>query len=67
MDSLTRVLVSLYEEPERPSNAIEYFLEKLASGAPMKAEMDSLQQEINDLKKKVYKNKYGFDKFYIYI
>jgi hypothetical protein len=29
--------------------------------------MDSLQQEINDLKKKVYKNKYGFDKFYIYI
>lgn len=53
MDSLTKVLVSLYEEPERPGNAVEYFLERLASGVPMKAEMESLQLEINDLRKKV--------------
>ncbi|OXA40469.1 c-Myc-binding protein [Folsomia candida] len=52
MDSLTKVLVSLYEEPERPGNAVEYFLERLASGVPMKAEMESLQLEINDLRKK---------------
>ena len=54
MDSLTRVLVSLYEEAERPSNAVEYFLERLASGANgMKAEMETLQTEIGDLRKKV--------------
>jgi hypothetical protein len=28
IDQLTRVLVGLYEEPEKPGNAIEYFFSK---------------------------------------
>ncbi|CAG7830615.1 unnamed protein product, partial [Allacma fusca] len=28
MDALTKVLVGLYEEPEKPANAIDYFLER---------------------------------------
>jgi len=62
MDSLTRVLVSLYEEPERPQNAIDYFLDRLASGLPMKAEMENLQSELTDLRKKV-KLKIHFSNF----
>lgn len=54
MDSLTRVLVSLYEEADRPANAIEYFLEKLANGNPAKKELESLQEEMNEMKKKVH-------------
>lgn len=54
MDALTRVLVGLYEEPERPSNAIEYFLDRLGSGVPLKAELETLQNEVTDLQKKVW-------------
>lgn len=53
MDALTRVLVSLYEEPERPSNAIEYFLDRLGTGVPLKAEVETLQNEVSDLQTKV--------------
>jgi hypothetical protein len=54
MDSLTRVLVSLYEEPERPNNAIDYFLDRLAAGLPLKAEMESAVAELTDLRNKVW-------------
>ncbi|ODN00141.1 C-Myc-binding protein [Orchesella cincta] len=54
MDALIRVLVGLYEEPERPSNAIEYFLERLGAGVPLKAELEALQNEISDLQRKVH-------------
>ena len=33
MDALTKVLVGLYEEPEKPSNALE-FLKVLQHGSP---------------------------------
>ncbi|KAK4881618.1 hypothetical protein RN001_004937 [Aquatica leii] len=31
MDALTKVLVSLYEEPDKPENAVEYICNKLAN------------------------------------
>jgi len=53
MDALTRVLVGLYEEPERPSNAIEYFRDRLGAGVPLKSEVNNLQTEVTDLTKKI--------------
>lgn len=54
MDALTRVLVGLYEEPERPASAIEYFLDRLGNGVPLKAEVETLQNEVSELQKKVW-------------
>jgi len=31
MDALTKVLVALYEEPDKPENAVEYICNKLAT------------------------------------
>ena len=54
IDQLTKVLVGLYEEPEKPGNAIEFIKKYL--GAPsdtdveqLKAENDGLKKEKNDL------------------
>ena len=48
-DALTKVLVGLYEEPERPSNAIDY-IKKHLSGVN---EVDALKKENEELKKKI--------------
>ena len=46
---MTKVLVGLYEEPERPPNAIDY-IKKHLSGAN---EVDALKKENEDLRKKI--------------
>ena len=58
IDQLTRVLVGLYEEPEKPSNAIDFI--KGCLGAPsdtdvekLKAENDELKDKVRDLERKV--------------
>ena len=58
IDQLTRVLVGLYEEPERPQNAIDFIKKYL--GAPsdvdveaMKAEYEQLKEQNAELKRKV--------------
>ncbi len=58
IDQLTKVLVGLYEEPEKPGNAIEFIKKYL--GAPsdtdveaLKAENDSLKKEQLDLQKRI--------------
>eukprot|EP00608_Synchroma_pusillum_P003406 CAMPEP_0198433918 /NCGR_PEP_ID=MMETSP1452-20131203/29301_1 /TAXON_ID=1181717 /ORGANISM="Synchroma pusillum, Strain CCMP3072" /LENGTH=90 /DNA_ID=CAMNT_0044154417 /DNA_START=20 /DNA_END=292 /DNA_ORIENTATION=+ len=55
IDALTKVLVGLYEEPERPGNAVDYL--KRYMGAPtgvdveaLKAELEALRAENNELK-----------------
>jgi len=55
IDALTKVLVGLYEEPERPPNAVDYL--KRYMGAPtgvdveaLKAENESLKSEVAELK-----------------
>lgn len=48
IDALTKVLVGLYEEPERPSNAVDYI--KRYIGAPQNVDVDALKKENEQLK-----------------
>ena len=47
---LTRVLVELYSEPERPDNPLEYIRHYL--GAPVGVDVDSLKAEGEELRNK---------------
>ena len=51
IDALTKVLVGLYEEPERPTNAIDYIRKYM--GAPPNVDVESLKKENTALRKKV--------------
>ena len=50
IDQLTKVLVGLYEEPEKPGNAIDFI--KKCLGAPSDTDVEELRAENEDLKKK---------------
>ena len=43
IDALTKVLVGLYEEPERPPNAVDYI--KRYMGAPTGVDVEALRIE----------------------
>lgn len=45
------VLVGLYEEPDRPPNAVDYIKKYL--GAPANVDVDALKQENEDMKAKI--------------
>ena len=49
IDALTKDLVGLYEEPERPPNAVEYIKRYL--GAPAGVDVEALKSENARLKK----------------
>jgi len=51
IDNLTKVLVGLYEEPERPSHAVEYL--KKYMGAPVGVDVDALRAENERLRAEV--------------
>jgi len=51
LDTLTKVLVGLYEEPERPSNAIEYI--KRYMGAPKNVDVEGLKRENEQLRRQL--------------
>ena len=51
MDALTKVLVGLYEEQDRPQQAVEYIKRYL--GAHVGVDVDALKRENEELKKKV--------------
>ena len=56
MDALTKVLVGLYEEPDRSHvNALDYVKKYL--GAPAGVDLDGLKRENDELKKQVEKYK----------
>ncbi|AEC06274.1 c-Myc-binding protein [Arabidopsis thaliana] len=63
LDSLTKVLVSLYEQNDKPSSALEFIQQKL--GGPSVSDYEKLQAEKSDLqiKKKKNKNKPRIDEF----
>ena len=48
VDQLTRVLVGLYEEPEKPDNAIDFIKKYL--GSPSDVDVDKLKIEYERLK-----------------
>eukprot|EP01083_Nonionella_stella_P037048 101027_1 len=51
-DALTKVLVGLYEEPDRPVNAIDY-IKKHLGGQPGLGAEDKMKKENEDLKTKI--------------
>jgi len=51
LDTLTRVLVALYEEPENPEDPLEYIKQFL--GSPNGVDVDSIRNENEDLKAQV--------------
>ncbi len=50
ISQLTRVLVGLYEEPDRPQQAIDYVKKHL--GAPTGIDIDEIRTENEELKKR---------------
>jgi len=52
LDSLTKVLVSLYEEPEKPSNAVDFLKHHISGSPPEAADMESMKLEMEELKEK---------------
>ncbi|XP_068635484.1 uncharacterized protein [Aristolochia californica] len=50
LDALTKVLVALYEENDKPSSAVEFVQNKL--GGPTLSEYERLQAEKSDLQMK---------------
>ncbi|CAL1610222.1 unnamed protein product [Knipowitschia caucasica] len=51
IDSLTTVLVSLYEQLEKPNNALEFVKRNLGT-AGHSSDSEDLQQQISELKQK---------------
>ena len=49
IDQLTKVLVGLYEEPEKPGNAIEFI--KKCLGAPSDTDVEQLKADNEELRR----------------
>jgi hypothetical protein len=50
IDALTKVLVALYEEPEKPANALDFIKQYL--GAPTSGDVETMKAEKDELVKK---------------
>ncbi|KAJ0013628.1 hypothetical protein Pint_20437 [Pistacia integerrima] len=50
LDALTKVLVALYEQNDKPSSALEFVQQKL--GGPSVSDYEKLQAELSDLQMK---------------
>ncbi|XP_029050874.1 c-Myc-binding protein isoform X2 [Osmia lignaria lignaria] len=53
MDALTKVLVSLYEEPEKPEDALEYIRQNLGGITDVDVEVEMLKKELEEAKAKI--------------
>ncbi|CAH8573127.1 unnamed protein product [Schistosoma turkestanicum] len=53
IDALTKVLVGLYEEPEKPDNALEFMKKHLQAENPDPSDVEAMKVEIAELKQKV--------------
>ncbi|KXS19300.1 hypothetical protein M427DRAFT_53243 [Gonapodya prolifera JEL478] len=51
VDSLTKVLVALYEEPEKPDSPLEYVKQFL--GGPSDIDVEAIKAENDELKRRV--------------
>eukprot|EP00731_Ephydatia_muelleri_P032010 Em0023g517a len=52
LDAFTKVLVGLYEEPEKPGDALEFVKQHLHGGPPKSAEAETLKKEFKNSSKK---------------
>ncbi|XP_032680229.1 c-Myc-binding protein-like isoform X2 [Odontomachus brunneus] len=53
MESLTKVLVMLYEETEKPTDALEYVRKHLGGIMEDTSEVDTLKKELDEAKAKI--------------
>lgn len=53
VDALTKILVNLYEEPEKPTQALEFLKQHLGAAGPETADVEALRLEVGDLGAKV--------------
>ena len=53
VDALTKILVNLYEEPEKPSQALDFLRQHLGAAGPETADVEALRLEVGDLKVKL--------------
>ncbi|XP_053975924.1 c-Myc-binding protein [Hylaeus anthracinus] len=53
LDALTKVLVSLYEEPEKPDDALEYIRQNLGGITEADIEMEAIKKELDESKAKI--------------
>ncbi|PBC31222.1 C-Myc-binding protein [Apis cerana cerana] len=61
MDALTKVLVSLYEEPEKPDDALEYIRLNLGGITEVDVEVQTLKKELEEAKAKINELKTKLD------
>ncbi|NXA43536.1 MYCBP protein, partial [Eudromia elegans] len=52
LDTLTKVLVALYEEPEKPNSALDFLKHHLGASSPETPEIEALRLEAAELKEK---------------
>ena len=52
LDSLTKILVCLYEEPEKPINALDFLKQHLHGGSPESNDVETLRLELQELRTK---------------
>jgi capsule polysaccharide export protein KpsE/RkpR len=57
LDALTKTLVSLYEEPEKPNNALDFLRKNLFSITPDTPDILELKNEIENLHFQLDKSK----------
>ncbi|XP_011315023.1 C-Myc-binding protein [Fopius arisanus] len=50
LDALTKVLVMLYEEPEKPDDALEYIRKHLGGITDVTLKVESLEKTLEDVK-----------------
>jgi len=50
VDALTKVLVNLYEEPEKPNNALEFLLKNMNQEGPDTSDVEAMKAELLELR-----------------
>lgn len=53
LDALTKVLVGLYEEPEKPNNALDFLKQHLGASGPDTSDVEALKLEVTELRQEV--------------
>ncbi|EGD82253.1 C-Myc-binding protein [Salpingoeca rosetta] len=56
IDSITKVLIGLYEESEKPENPLEFIQQHLAASIDGASDIEALKKENEELKARVEEN-----------
>ena len=52
LESIKKIIAGLYEEPEKPNNALDLFKQQLCAGGPVSPDIEALKQKVTELKQK---------------